>query len=95
MEQLNPSLAEFGIPRWILVPFVLYLCVIDSSQGLGNKNRTILTIGGLYASGSMTTFQNASGIIKTVNQALVYINERSQILPGYKLEVEWRDTEVS
>ena len=77
-----------------MVPFFLYLCAVDSIQGLKNKNRTILTVGGLYASGSITTFQNASGIIKTVNQALEYINGRSQILPGYKLEVNWRDTKV-
>ncbi|PFX27466.1 Gamma-aminobutyric acid type B receptor subunit 2 [Stylophora pistillata] len=40
----------------------------------------------------MTTFQNASGIIETVNEAVRSINERSQLLPGYKLEIEWKDT---
>lgn len=43
----------------------------------------------------MTTWQNGSGIVKTVNEAIRFINERSQLLPGYKLEIEWRDTKVS
>ncbi|KAL9967671.1 hypothetical protein ACROYT_G025952 [Oculina patagonica] len=72
---------------------VLYLCVVyTTTQGLANDQRKVLTIGGLYASGAMTTFQNASGIIKIVNEAIRFINERSQLLPGYKLAIEWRDT---
>ena len=75
---------------------VLYLCVVyTTNQGLASDQRKILTIGGLYASGAMTTFQNASGIIKTVNDAIRFINERSQLLPGYKLAIVWRDTKVS
>lgn len=71
-----------------------YLFAIQISQGMENNQRQVLTIGGFYASGKMTTFQNASGIIQTVNEAVRSINERSQLLPGYKLEIEWKDTKV-
>ena len=74
--------------------FVFYLCAIKSGQGLANNGRKTLTIGGLYASGEMTTFQNSSGIVKIVDQAVQYINDQSQILPGYKLDIQWRDTKV-
>lgn len=74
---------------------VLCLCVVYiTSKGLANDQRKVLTIGGLYASGAMTTFQNSSGIVKIVNEAIRFINERSQLLPGYKLAIEWRDTKV-
>lgn len=69
--------------------------LLTANQGLANNQKKLLTIGGLYASGAMTTFQNSSGIIRTVNEAIRFINERSQLLPGYELAVEWRDTKVS
>lgn len=75
---------------------LLYFCSLyTTSQGLANIQRELLTIGGLYASGAMTTFQNSSGILKTVNEAIRFINEQSQLLPGYELAIEWRDTKVS
>lgn len=74
----------------------MYLSTLfTTTQGLANNQKKLLTIGGLYASGAMTTFQNSSGIIKTVNEAIRFINERSQLLPGYELAIEWRDTKVS
>lgn len=81
---------------WTFLKLVLYLCTFyTTSQGLANNQRKLLTIGGLYASGAMTTFQNSSGIVKTVNEAVRFINERSQLLPGYELAIEWHDTKVS
>lgn len=81
---------------WMSLKLFSYLCAIHATtQGLANNHRKVLTIGGLYASGAMTTWQNGSGIVKTVNEAIRFINERSQLLPGYKLEIEWRDTKVS
>nr|XP_058964544.1 gamma-aminobutyric acid type B receptor subunit 2-like isoform X2 [Pocillopora verrucosa] len=77
---------------WLYFQLFPYLFAIKTSQGLESNHRQVLTIGGFYASGKMTTFQNASGIIQTVNEAVRTINERSQLLPGYKLEIEWRDT---
>ncbi|KAJ7375512.1 Gamma-aminobutyric acid type B receptor subunit 2 [Desmophyllum pertusum] len=78
---------------WMSLKLFSYLCAIHATtQGLANNQRKVLTIGGLYASGAMTTWQNGSGIVKTVNEAIRFINERSQLLPGYKLEIEWRDT---
>ena len=75
---------------------VVYLCSLyTTSEGLANIQRERLTIGGLYASGAVTTFQNSSGILKTVNEAIRFINERSQLLPRYELAIEWRDTKVS
>ena len=83
------------VQNWILVPFFVCLFMRMPRQALANQEKKTLTIGGLYATGSITTFQNASGIIETVNKALQFINERSQILPGYKLQIHWRDTKVS
>ena len=83
------------VPRLLTPTFFLYLStIIAFSQVVANKGEKTLTIGGFYASGERTTFQNASGILKTVEQALRFINERSQILPGYKLDIKWRDTKV-
>lgn len=94
-NNLLKNAEDIGIFWCILLSFLSSLCAIDYSRGLANAERKTLTIAGLYATGSMTTFQNATGIIKTVEQALEYVNERSQILPGYKLEMQWRDTKVS
>lgn len=81
---------------WKFLKLVVYLStLLTANQGLANNQKKLLTIGGLYASGAMTTFQNSSGIIRTVNEAIRFINERSQLLPGYELAVEWRDTKVS
>ncbi|XP_068671530.1 gamma-aminobutyric acid type B receptor subunit 2-like isoform X2 [Montipora foliosa] len=80
------------VQNWILVPFFVCLFMRIPRQALANEEKKTLTIGGLYATGSITTFQNASGIIETVNKALQFINERSQILPGYKLQIRWADT---
>jgi len=81
---------------WKYLKLVVYLSTLfTTSQGLANNEKKLLTIGGLYASGAMTTFQNSSGIIKTVDEAIRFINERSQLLPGYELAIEWRDTKVS
>ena len=81
---------------WASLKLVVYLCSLHTtSQGLANNKRELLTIGGLYASGAVTTFQNSSGIVKTVNEAIRFINERSELLPGYTLAIEWRDTKVS
>ena len=81
---------------WKFLKLVVYLStLLTTSQGLANNQKKLLTIGGLYASGAMTTFQNSSGIVKTVNEAIRFINERSQLLPGYELAIEWRDTKVS
>lgn len=81
---------------WKFLKLVVYLCSLyTTSQGLADIQREQLTIGGLYASGAMTTFQNSSGILKTVNEAILFINEQSQLLPGYELAIEWRDTKVS
>lgn len=77
---------------WLCFQLLSYLFAIQTGQGIANIQRKVLTIGGFYASGAKTTFQNASGIIKTVNEAIRFINDRSQLLPGYKLEIEWRDT---
>ena len=88
-ERLKMSLWSFL--KLVVCLFTLY----TPSQGLANNQKKLLTIGGLYASGAMTTFQNSSGIIKTVNEAIRFINERSQLLPGYELTIEWRDTKVS
>lgn len=83
------------VPRLFAPTLFLYLStIIPFSQVVANKKVKTLTIGGFYASGERTTFQNASGILKTVEQALRFINERSQILPGYKLDIKWRDTKV-
>ena len=79
---------------WLCFQLLSYLFAIQTGQGIANIQRKVLTIGGFYASGAKTTFQNASGIIKTVNEAIRFINDRSQLLPGYKLEIEWRDTKV-
>lgn len=84
-------------PTRLKMSLKLFLCLCvayTATQGLAKVQRKVLTIGGLYASGAMTTFQNASGIIKIVNEAIRFINERSQLLPGYKLAIEWRDTMV-
>ena len=84
------------VPRLFTPTLFLYLStIIPFSQVVANKGGKTLTIGGFYASGERTTFQNASGILKTVEQALRFINERSQILRGYKLDIKWRDTKVS
>lgn len=81
---------------WNFLKLVVYLCSLyTTSQGLADIQREQLTIGGLYASGAMTTFQNSSGILKIVNEAILFINEQSQLLPGYELAIEWRDTKVS
>ena len=83
------------VPRLLAATLFLYLSTITPFiQVVANKRGKTLTIGGFYASGERTTFQNASGILKTVEQALRFINERSQILPGYKLDIKWRDTKV-
>lgn len=83
------------VPRLFAPTLFLYLStIIPFSQVVANRLGKTLTIGGFYASGERTTFQNASGILKTVEQALRFINERSQILPGYKLDIKWRDTKV-
>ena len=86
----------FGkVPRLFAPTLFLFLSTITPfSQVVANKRGKTLTIGGFYASGERTTFQNASGILKTVEQALRFINERSQILPGYKLDIKWRDSKV-
>ncbi|XP_066029733.1 gamma-aminobutyric acid type B receptor subunit 2 isoform X4 [Pocillopora verrucosa] len=91
---LNPKevLPRSKMTFWLYFQLFPYLFAIKTSQGLESNHRQVLTIGGFYASGKMTTFQNASGIIQTVNEAVRTINERSQLLPGYKLEIEWRDT---
>lgn len=94
MKEHRFNFAESRFPLRIFLSLSFYLSAIHSSRGLANTDKKTLTIGGLYASGAMTTFQNASGIIKIVNQALQDINERSQILPGYKLDIQWRDTKV-
>ena len=92
-EQISERLK---MSPWAFLKLVVYLFTFySSSQGRANNQRQLLTIGGLYASGSMTTFQNFSGIIKTVNEAIRFINERSQLLSGYELTIEWRDTKVS
>lgn len=93
---LNPKevLPRSKMTFWLYFQLFPYLFAIKTSQGLESNHRQVLTIGGFYASGKMTTFQNASGIIQTVNEAVRTINERSQLLPGYKLEIEWRDTKV-
>ncbi|CAH3180504.1 unnamed protein product [Porites lobata] len=81
------------VPRLLAATLFLYFSTITPFiQVVANKRGKTLTIGGFYASGERTTFQNASGILKTVEQALRFINERSQILPGYKLDIKWRDT---
>lgn len=79
----------------MVVTFYLYLCATNAGRVQTKGTKKTLTIGGLYATGSQTTFQNASGIIKTVDKALEFINQQSQILPAYKLVIEWRDTKVS
>lgn len=91
---LNPKevLPRSKMTFWLYFQLFPYLFALKTSQGLESNHRQVLTIGGFYASGKMTTFQNASGIIQTVNEAVRTINERSQLLPGYKLEIEWRDT---
>lgn len=80
---------------WMVVTFFLYLCATNTERAQTKGIKKTLTIGGLYATGPRTTFQNASGIIQTVDKALEFINQQSQILPAYKLLVEWRDTKVS
>lgn len=92
----EPFSASSKMSFWVFLKLVVYLCSLyTTSQGLANNRRELLTIGGLYASGAVTTFQNSSGIVKTVNEAIRFINERSQLLPGYELAIEWRDTKVS
>lgn len=92
-EQISKRLK---MSLWKFLKLVVYLStLLTANQGLANNQKKLLTIGGLYASGAMTTFQNSSGIIRTVNEAIRFINERSQLLPGYELAVEWRDTKVS
>lgn len=80
---------------WMVVTFFLYLCATNAERSQTKGIKKTLTIGGFYATGPKTTFQNASGIIQTVDKALEFINQQSQILPAYKLEVNWRDTKVS
>ena len=75
----------------------LALAVLVSFQSQRVKTaspKKTLTIGGLYASGAKTTFQNASGVIKAVEMALREINSGSNILVDYELKVKWQDTKV-
>ena len=73
---------------------VFYALIVDGQVRAGKEKKN-LTIGGLYATGAIATFQNASGILKTVDEAIEYINAHSEFLPGYHLNIQWRDTKVS
>lgn len=79
--------------------FVLKLFALASfsffqRQVNASSQKKTLTVGGFYASGSKTTFQNASGVIKAVEMALREINSRPNVLAGYELKLAWQDTKV-
>lgn len=72
----------------LLLSFYLHQANTDSAK-------KTLTVGGFYASGLKTTFQNASGVINAVELALREINRRPNVLAEYELKVDWEDTKVS
>ena len=76
--------------RPILLTLGLCLCVVKNVDGFKSKN---LTIGGIFPmSGS---WAGGQGCLPAVWMALKDVNERPDILPNYRLNMDYNDSQVS
>ena len=67
-----------------------FLCLFYGSYGIKNKN---LTVGGIFPmSGS---WAGGQGCLPAVEMALEDVNSREDILPEYRLHMDYNDSQVS
>ena len=73
----------------LLLVYCVFLCLLYGSDGIKNKN---LTVGGIFPmSGS---WAGGQGCLPAVEMALEDVNSREDILPEYRLHMDYNDSQV-
>lgn len=73
----------------VFLPFTVIFLLISPAGGFKSKN---LTIGGIFPmSGS---WSGGIGCLPAVQMALEDVNSRSDILPDYRLSMDYNDSQV-
>ena len=81
-------------PKVLVVCRFFVFVFLVTKNGRSEEPRRTLTVGGFYASGDKTTWQNASDVVELVRRAVEEINDHPDVLPGYEIKVHWEDTKV-
>ena len=72
----------------VVLPFVLF----NSHRSLATKSR--LVIGGLAGIDIHQEGWSSAGVIPAIELALERVNNHSDILKDYHLDIEWKDSRV-
>ncbi|XP_022255170.1 gamma-aminobutyric acid type B receptor subunit 2-like [Limulus polyphemus] len=74
--------------------YILYIKLWLTLHALSAARETELQIGGFFSvSANLTEGATGRGVIPAVMLALEHINDCPHILPGYKLTIQWNDTQ--
>jgi len=66
--------------------------LLDGGGGVTEKNRE-LVIAGIFPMDGFTGWIGGPGCLPAANMALIDVNNRSDILPGYHLDVKWNNSQ--
>lgn len=78
-----------------LVNFMIIILVTGIASQVVNKTKTLHLIGLIPIDVSKSFGWSAAGILPALQMGFSDINQRSDILKDYHLEISWGDTEAS
>ena len=73
----------------------LLLLLMLLHQPHGVYSLTNITLAGLFSTGGPDAAWDGSGILHAAQMALKHVNRNETLLPGYHLQLDWRNSKVS
>lgn len=84
---------QFCWPSAVAV-FLLLSCFSTRSSLVSADDIKTLYIGGLFPITGSSTAWDGKSLLDISEEAINMINNRSDVLPGYQLQLFWNDTKV-